>query len=96
MENPTTTSTDTGGGGAPVIYILSTGEKIRANSASELIQFLREGTFDNADESDAQYMFRFSERVLLTLQRVVRIDTPENFIKDLQTVGMIAHAIVAN
>lgn len=83
---------------APVIYVLSTGEKVRANSPAELIKYMRETSFgfDDPAESLEQYMFRVSERSLLLLHRVVRIDTPENFVLDCQTVGLIRHAIVAN
>ncbi len=82
-----------------VIYVLSSGEKVRANSPEELITYMRENTglgMDDPSESLDTYMFRVSERVLLSIQQVVRIDSPENFVSDLQKCGMITHAIMAN
>lgn len=80
----------------PEIYVLATGEKIRASTAVELIEFLRVGSFDRKEETLEQYMVRVSERILLSSHAIVRIDTPENFVKDLRKVGLITNVFMAN
>lgn len=46
------------------------------------------------DKSDTleTYMFRFSERALMG-HRVIRIDSPENFVADLYKTGLITNII---
>lgn len=80
----------------PEIYVLASGEKIRAATALELVEYLKQGTFDSRKETLEQYMFRFSERCLFSLQRIVRIDTPENFVADLRKIGVIQNILQAN
>ena len=80
----------------PEIYVMATGEKVRASTALELVEYLKKGSFDDADETLEQYMFRFSERCLFSIQRIVRIDTPENFVDDLKKVGVIERILAAN
>jgi len=78
------------------IYTLASGAKVSTNSAAELIEYLQKNSFDNHSESLEQYMFRVSERCLLSLRRVVRFDTPENFVEDLHAVGVIKESTLAN
>lgn len=76
----------------PEIFVLSNGEKVRANNPRELVEYLRAGSFDNDGQSYLsleQYMFHMSERCLLSLQAIVRIDTPEHFVQDLMKCGII-------
>ena len=87
----------------PEIYILASGEKVCARTPHDLIEHLRHGhgsssfgSFDNSSESIEQYMFRFSERCLFSLKRIVRFDTAENFVADLKKVGVIERILSAN
>jgi len=77
------------------IYVLADGEKVLAGSPEELLEHMRSGSFDETKDL-ADYMFKFSERCLLSMHVVVRIDTPEHFVEDLKRHGMIQDVLQAN
>ena len=81
---------------APMLYIFPSGEKVMARTPVEFVQYMKQGSFDKPGETLEQYMFRFSERCLMSMHAVVRIDTPENFIRDLQKCGLVTHIVEVN
>lgn len=84
------------------IYVLSSGEKVKAKSARELVEYLYNTSwFAGARSVDInsidEYMLQFADRCLrYPLNAIVRFDTAENFVEDLYKHGIITHKFLAN
>ena len=67
-----------------------TGEKISGNNFPEILTALRTGSKFDADLTDSQFMIVFANRQQIYDGRVLRIDSPQQFVQDLLDKGILA------
>ena len=70
-------------------YLLQDGGTITATCAADFVSKLREGSRFDSECTDQEYMFNFADRYRDQCGKVVRADSPENFLNDLIAFGYV-------
>lgn len=70
-------------------YNLKDGDTIVATSATDFVTKLREGSLFDFDCSDQEYMYQFAHRCEVQTGALIRTDSPDNFLKDLEDTGFV-------
>lgn len=68
-------------------YTLQDGGTITANCAADFVTKLRESSRFDSECTDQEYMYNFADRYRDLTGKVIRADSPENFMDDLLTSG---------
>ncbi len=71
-------------------YKVQGGGEITAASASEFITRLRESSKFDSECTDEEYMENFARRAMIQSGAVIRTDSPELFLQDLQDTGYVS------
>jgi hypothetical protein len=70
-------------------FHLTDGGIITAASPAEFITNLRQSSLFDSDCTDTEYMKNFANRYKIQTCHVIRTDTAENFVEDLEYFGFI-------
>lgn len=70
-------------------YRLKDGGLIKASSPQEFVTRLREGSKFDSHLTDDEYMKAFAERFKIQTGKVIPLDTPERFLKELTDIGYV-------
>lgn len=70
-------------------YRLKDGGLIKASSPQEFVTRLREGSKFDSHLTDDEYMKAFAERFKIQTGKVIPLDTPERFLKELTDLSYV-------
>ncbi len=70
-------------------YRLKDGGLIKASSPQEFVTRLREGSKFDSHLTDDEYMKAFAERFKIQTGKVIPVDTPERFLKELTDLSYV-------
>lgn len=70
-------------------YRLKDGGSIKASSPQEFVTRLREGSKFDSHLTDDEYMKAFAERFKIQTGKVIPLDTPERFLKELTDLSYV-------
>lgn len=70
-------------------YRLKDGGLIKASSPQEFVTKLREGSKFDSHLTDDEYMKAFAERFKIQTGKVIPLDTPERFLKELTDLSYV-------
>lgn len=80
-----------------LVYVFLDGSRILAKDTDDLVKKLyrQNYNFSRADNA-GDYMIEVADRALRALHRIVRFDSTENFVADLQKSGFIVRTSLVN
>lgn len=70
-------------------YRFKDGGSIKASSPQEFVTKLREGSKFDSHLTDDGYMKAFAERFKIQTGKVIPVDTPERFLKELTDLSYV-------